>query len=144
MSIKIMQEVMELAPVEKGTLLVLIALADSADETTRDRDVTDVDSFEVLRDHAGAKPCHALKELACCAGGVVVPELDDLRRDVGWCDAEQRLALTELVTAAQPVQLLGQPFRRLSGIGPVLLAFRHFVAAFFGNDVTEKKKMKPI
>ena len=36
MSIKIMQEVMESAPVEKGTLLVLIALADSADETTRE------------------------------------------------------------------------------------------------------------
>lgn len=36
MSIKIMQEVLELAPVDKGTLLVLIALADSADETTRE------------------------------------------------------------------------------------------------------------
>ena len=36
MSIKIMQEVMECAPVDKGTLLVLVVLADSADETSRE------------------------------------------------------------------------------------------------------------
>jgi len=35
MSIKIMQEVMELAPVDQGTLLVLLVLADSADEGSR-------------------------------------------------------------------------------------------------------------
>lgn len=35
MSIKIMQEVWEAAPVDQGTLLVLLALADSADERTR-------------------------------------------------------------------------------------------------------------
>jgi hypothetical protein len=35
MSIKIMQEVWENAPVDQGTLLVLLALADSADEVSR-------------------------------------------------------------------------------------------------------------
>lgn len=35
MSIKIMQEVWEFAPVDQGTLLVLLALADSADERSR-------------------------------------------------------------------------------------------------------------
>jgi hypothetical protein len=36
MSIKVMQQVLESAPVDQGTLLVLIVLADSADEGTRE------------------------------------------------------------------------------------------------------------
>ena len=36
MSIKVMQQVLENAPVDQGTLLVLIVLADSADEGTRE------------------------------------------------------------------------------------------------------------